>query len=101
MCREMAAFNAEFILDGRCIYLLNTFNQKYIKTQINLPISVVPPCWAFMAILASASLNTRDAAAAPAKQVIQILLLLHCEIEWYFESENAILNHLTNSSKTN
>lgn len=36
-----------------------------IKTVINLPISVVPPCWAFIAILASASLKTRDAAAAP------------------------------------
>lgn len=44
----------------------NTHTHKHIKLiKIFLPISVVPPCCALTAILASASLNKRDAAAAP------------------------------------
>lgn len=41
--------------------------RRIILKALCLPISVVPPCWALTAILASASLKTREADAVPKK----------------------------------
>lgn len=43
-----------------------------------------------MAILASASLKTRDAAAAPVIVVHRTFMIIAWKIEWYYNIENSI-----------
>lgn len=54
-----------------------------LKSHV-LPISVVPPCWALTAILASASLKTRDAEAVPEKKRRRRVNLNACAINFHY-----------------